>query len=96
MKKEKLQKILYKNYEPVKGLGADEIDIAIDQILELFQAQKQELAEKIEKIPKMDYLKWQLRKDLTKDKDEPTIEEAENRAKGWNVCKKYILKQLLK
>jgi len=48
MSKKELQKILYKNYEPVKGLGADEIDIAIDQILELFQAQKQELAEEIE------------------------------------------------
>lgn len=50
-----------------------------------------ELKEKIKKILKMDYLKWQLRKDLTKEKKELTINEAENRAKGWNACLKYIL-----
>jgi len=57
MNKQELQKILYKNYEPVKGLGADEIDIAIDQILDLLKAQKQELAKKIEKLPKYDLSK---------------------------------------
>ena len=47
MKKE-IERILYKNYEPVKGLGADEIDIAIDQILELFAQEKEKLLEDLE------------------------------------------------
>jgi len=49
MKKE-IERILYKNYEPVRGLGADEIDIAIDQILELFAQEKEKLLKRIEKL----------------------------------------------
>ncbi len=34
--KQDLEKILYENYTPIKGLGADEIDQAIVKILSLF------------------------------------------------------------
>jgi ribonucleotide reductase beta subunit family protein with ferritin-like domain len=45
--KEKIEEILYKNYEPTKGLGADEIDMAINQILELLAEEKQKWVEEI-------------------------------------------------
>jgi len=52
--KQILQKILYKNYEPLRGLGADEIDQSIDQILELFSQEKakdrQKFIEMLEEI----------------------------------------------
>jgi len=45
---------------------------------------------------KMDYLKWQLRKDLTREKGKKKIEikEAENKAKGWNRCREEILRRI--
>ena len=47
-----------------------------------------------EKIIKMDYLKWQLRKDLTGRYWTDDIIEATNRAKGWNALREFLLKQL--
>ena len=49
---------------------------------------------KKEKIVKMDYLKWQLRKDLTGRYWTDDIIKAENRAKGWNALREYLFKQL--
>ena len=49
--KQQMEKILYKNYKPVKGLGADEIDQAIRDILALPSLQAT-----IEKAEKYDNL----------------------------------------
>ena len=50
---------------------------------------------------KMDYFKWQLRTDLTNEKGKDNkyknidiIIQSELKAKGWNACRKEILKRI--
>ena len=58
----------------------------IDKIVELFRETIQRFIEET-KLIKMDYLKWQLRKDLTGRYHTIDLEKATERAKGWNVFK---------
>jgi len=39
------------------------------------------------KILRMDYLKWQLRKDLVGKYHTTDLDKATERAKGWNACR---------
>lgn len=43
---------------------------------------------------KMDYLKWQMREDLTGRYHTIDIEKAEERARGWNALREKILELL--
>lgn len=45
---------------------------------------------RMEKILKMDYLKWELRKDLVGKYHTTDLGKATERAKGWNACKQFI------
>jgi len=58
----------------------------IDKIVELFRETIQRFIEET-KLIKMDYLKWQLRKDLTGRYHTIDLEKATERAKGWNAFK---------
>ena len=56
----------------------------------LSQKEKEVRQELKKKIPKMDYLKWELRKDLVGKYYTVDIEKATERAKGWNACCQYL------
>jgi len=57
-----------------------------DKILNVLHQTIQRFIEET-KLIKMDYLKWQLRKDLTGRYHTIDLEKATERAKGWNAFK---------
>ncbi len=63
--------------------------LAADRFMDLICQVIQRFIEETNPI-KMDYLKWQLRKDLTGKYWIDNIEKATERAKGWNALKDKI------
>jgi len=107
--KQQLERILYENYTPEEGLGADEIDQCIDKILELLQAQKQELHKECQEyIDAESDIDWQLcerrikkANQQLKAQNQKLLEKIDTMEKNFNnwsverqVCQK--IKQLLK
>jgi len=60
-------------------------------IQNLLDKQKEEtVMDILKELPKMDYLKWQLRTDLSKARPSVSVKIATIQAGGWNVCINYI------
>ena len=97
--KEKLIDLVDKYFPKINPEGGNRgrgealviIGIALAELEKALSQKEKEVRQELKKkIPKMDYLKWELRKDLVGKYHTVDIEKATEKAKGWNACCQYL------